>query len=97
MKIYRERLRTEANLWLKTTRSLVTSIFLISRGALGFLKASVNPGWGQSSWSSVPGPSLIPEGIRAVPGFLMIFKFKFLERVTSARSLGCVLRFMREC
>ena len=27
MKIYRERLRTEANLWLKTTRSLVTSIF----------------------------------------------------------------------
>ena len=97
--MHRKRLRAEATLWLKITRSLVTSIFLIFREVLGSLKASVNPGWGQSSCCSVPGPSQIPEGVRAVPGFLMIFKFKFkfLERVISDHSLGCALRFIWEC
>ena len=97
MRMHRKRLRTEATLWLKITRSLVTSIFLIFREVLDSLKASVNPGWGQSSCCSVPGPSQIPEGVRAVPGSLMIFKFKFLERVTSDHSLGCALRFIWEC
>ena len=99
MRMHRKRLRTEATLWLKITRSLVTCIFLIFREVLGSLKASVNPGWGQSSCCSVPGPSQIPEGVRAVPGFLMIFKFKFkfLERVISDHSLGCALRFIWEC